>query len=638
MKLNAAGNANPLAESNSGLSFNDEEKEPIKMRLAVRPLIAGLHQANSTTAPLQTYINRGGIMSNGRNVGKDGSSIKYKVGSVGEFNNQFGLDNSTSGIDKKSGVESSSGRRRLPRYLITKVDINGLPEKLVLIDSGEYINPNGRLVLNDPNTFESYHLSSLTESQFIDENCSFIIPQAADIGVATESFTSRRQILPFQLGMVNNLIASAVLDNAPSDTTNSASFAKDLTINVIGQDSNTGNSGISFAIRQWQPNSVDYASEEYILEEFRNNPATITGQTNVAIFGNPATWNSEVTFNPSRTHLTNWTNFNATQANCRVKLEVKIKNIFEAEVAVSYSTDGGQHFQERCILLKTFESATILNSQYPKMECTMKSRLYPYYPCISMYPAPLNTDEHLVQIQGRLLKYPQRFNQFGQRISHYEKNLFNMVPFAVPPSIFDFPNSQTDIGGANLVRPPIMMKFGPNITTTNTPSFNAINELPPTDIVPAAFSNFSEVGGFMESIFAVSNDYTGTPPQLVISAPSDADNSAFVDTFLVECPSLTAKGFNMYNFNTAGKRIGTGVMSPVIGVVPFVEQNRAITTSTDSTTLRYSTPYQQPVLVKLPVETNIYNLEFRLRDIQTGNYITGLQNPTQLILRIKELP
>ncbi len=660
LNIDFGSGTNPRAESNSTLyvepldKTETRQKEPIKMRLAVKPLIAGLQQGNSANLPTQTLITKSGSGS-GKTIlfdsgGTPGTAtITYIVGSIGEFNNEFGLAGSTV-AGKNSGIDGN-GRKRTPRYKITKIDGSGKPEVVVLVDSGEHINANEKLMLNDPNTFTFTKGGLATDSDVVDNLCLFVTPQADDIGVQGAVFINEHRYLPFQLGMVNDLINTALTENNDLEEERrvdlNCDFAKDLTINLVAKDTSTGTSGVGFEVRQWQPNNTLYANEAEIVQRFTTDPTSTTGETLVWDFDDPATWNTSCVYNPARTPgstppaLIPWTLFDGSVSTSRIRLEVEINNVFEALVAVSYSQDGGATYNERVILLQTFEDVTIDGTPFNKMECTAKSRLFPYHPVMSQYPASLTTAAGInqVQAQGILLSYPERKNKVGRIVSNYDKNLSNIPPGSVIPSIFDFPVDQNAIGGGDLTKPPIMFKFGPNIIANPTPSITDVGQLPANDIPPVTFSNFASTGGFPQSIFAITGDYSGgASPSLVIDATDAPDYKAFMDTFLVECPSITAKGYNMYNFNLAGNRVGTGVESQVIGVVPFVESNNTLSLNSDSTTLRYSTPYHQPVLVKLPVKTNIYNLEFRLRDIQTGQYLSGLQNPTQLILRINELP
>ena len=182
-----------------------------------------------------------------------------------------------------------------------------------------------------------------------------------------------------------------------------------------------------------------------------------------------------------------------------------------------------------------------------------------------------------------------------------------------------------------------MIKFGSNLTAGAT-SFAGVGILPATDIPPAPLQTISETIGFGDSYFAETSDYTIANILPIVAQTAPFFKPA-INTFVVELVNVPAEGYITFGFDrNTSIQSGLGNSSQIVGVVPFLV-DRDITTSVrnEFITLQYSTPYSQPVKVELPTEQFLYNFDFRLRDITTGKYVSGLLNPTQLIFRIQKM-
>ena len=203
-----------------------------------------------------------------------------------------------------------------------------------------------------------------------------------------------------------------------------------------------------------------------------------------------------------------------------------------------------------------------------------------------------------------------------------------------------FPANQTAIGGAALNYAPMMFKFGSNIEATTTPTLADTGKLEAIDIPPVNRQMMSKPTDFADSYIAESADYTGasTLKVLTIEGGTSPNFTAKIDTFVVEIANLNAEGYITYGFNRDGGKMGTGVASQIVGVVPYLKEKEITSVAqTEYQTLQYSTPYSQPVTINLPTTRYVYNFDFRLRNVTTGTYVKGLLNPTQLIFRVQPL-
>ena len=290
-------------------------------------------------------------------------------------------------------------------------------------------------------------------------------------------------------------------------------------------------------------------------------------------------------------------------------------------------------------LISTFETATHAGTTFSKLECTAKTRLFPYHPGFSVLPGTNYTrtdyqgDNQVVIANSRLAEYKRKPEDVRNNISHYDRNLSTMLAGANQPDIFTFPANEAAIGGPDISEPPVMVKFGNVILPTGAPAFGTPNALLATDIPPVNTNFFSVPSGFQQSYIGVSSDYNGSNELIFTGIASPRDFPAF-NTFAVELENINAKGYITESFTSDNKKSGRGVSSSIIGVVPFTE-TRGANDDEEYVTLRYSTPYSQPVEVNLPTEQFLYNFNFRLRNIETNEYLKHLLNPTELIMRIQ---
>ncbi len=667
--LNGTNNPNNLARSSFCLTGFLEEKEPITIRLADRPLIAGLFQGDSGGTRTQTKIVKtaaGGpqaILTTKAAV--DGNfKFEYIVGSVGRYNTEY--------CDLTAISDQTCINGRFPTYKITKLDADGKAEIVVTCDAGEGVETaatlsNPALYLSDPNTFRIIRttdnvdvtniLSLADRLVLINTCCDFITPTADSVGVATELFTTKFQYLNSSVSLVNDLIYSTSTStelnniigrNSMQDKIHNAHILTDLQLNIIPRDSENAskNNTIGFEVEGFIPATTDFATEKRLIEQLQEQPNLRAG---VEIFFpeelEPGSWSGDVTYSSGTRTLTDWTLFDQNTATSRIRLRLKIKNYYEFEASVAYSTDSGATFIEDCSLINTFEIATVNGLDETKLDCTAKSRLYPYHPCISIYPGTgfSNAEQGVnsVTLQNtNAVEYPPKLYN-DVLLSNYFYKIANIPIGSVnTPSIFVFPADQAAIGGADLAYAPIMIKFGSNLTVNAAPTLADNGKLPAGDIKPEDLQMISKATDLKDSYFAVSSDYVGgaTLKVLTLEGGTDPNFTPKINTFAVEMSNFPAKGFITFGYNRDGSRVGTGNSSQIVGVVPFLKEKEITSTSeTEYQTLQYSTPYSQPVTIELPSETFVYNFDFRLRDIATGQYVKGLLNPTSLIFRVQPL-
>lgn len=634
-------------------SYELYEKEGLSFHLATAPLIQGLPQTRLAAGDIvQSYIVKGGTTAEDIlvNVAPVPATfvMKYKVGSIGQFNSTSFGANAT-----KNTNGSGGSNRRLPYYKITKVDADFQPEKLVLVDGGENILAGQTLVLNDPNTFDIIdNTAGLTEQAIVDTYCAVVTPLAANIGATTNTYTTRFQYLPTTISLTNDMIFSAGMGVGNNQKfavttggqTMGADFSKDIQLSIIPMDSAAASqpNSIRFQVKGFTPQETTFDTEDEMYEKFTYEPEATYDMEQVFFDASPANWSSSVTYDSGGRTLTDWTGFVQNNAASKIKLLLKLNNFFEFSAFVQFWNFTTAAWEGGSTLINTFEAATINGTTYPTLECTAKTRLYPYHIGINSVPGtnytnPLCQGNNEMTILGtRLADYKLSPKDLKVSVSHYERNLRNLLQNTDNyPSIFVFPTAQATIGGANLDKPPIMLKFGNNIDPTAAPAFSTNNKLPPNDIAPTGTNYINNCTGFASSYIANSSEWGATT--LAVEGETASEELPSINTFAVELENIPAKGYITEGYTNQGFKKGRGVSSAIVGVVPRLEERTLASDSQNYVRLGYNATYSQPVEVKLPTPTFMYNFNFRLRDITSNTYLKNLLNPTELIFRIQKM-
>ena len=393
---------------------------------------------------------------------------------------------------------------------------------------------------------------------------------------------------------------------------------------------NTAPEFLEFEIAQFQPDSATFSSEEDMVEKFRTG--RLYDMEKLLVRARPNSWNS-LTYT-SGVAPTNWTGaFVAPNTNQRVKISLEQKEIYQTEVKVSFSTDSGATFIEEQLLLKTGDQI----SGQPKFEFVTKPRFFPLHPTFSAYPPQLrgaSTTDFGLGIRGIFTEYDEKPRARQGRFyktykSNYEKNLDFLTSGATQPSFTAFPTTIVDQH-----RPQIMIKTSNrnlDIVANGTAYPMAVDKIRQQEVPP---ENRATLGNLLNLSSAYSAESSFTSPVSFAGAGA-ATTIPFIPSIAVEINNLPLSGYISKEFNVREQRIGVGSKLPIVGVIPSLEQ---ATSTEPQIFFRYNAPYSQPVICKLPTETFLYNLSFRLREVSTGKIVEGLNHPTELIFRINPLP
>ena len=641
-------NETPAIKSESSLQFIGESKEKLSFRLSTSPLIVGLKNKDN------------GLITSSNILVPSGKSgvIQYIDDSEGIVNFRgFGMTTSNFENSLQGKLVTGDGRTiyKMPRYKIKGIDGNGQPVAVQLLDSGEHIGLSatanfGNMFLNDPSTFNILDPTVSDSTIVTDHTAQFNIVNATSLGnqAAVAATTTAFQWLPTEVSLVNDLIYQAnrtlteTADVNNFSPPNKVNFSKDIAVKVVPLSVTATTGFVEFEITQFQPLRKTFNDdEEDIFESFALTGGDIN-ERKLLLKCRPFTWNN-FTGTGGYTAPTNWTSaWTAPTANHRIKISFEQEGIFATDIKVSFSTDGGTTFVEEQRLLQTGNKVTnVPPNSFQEMKQTIQPRLFPLHPCISMYPTKYRNDPAGSRPSEIGLIGSNYFNNSSYQKTNgvvlgidgnYRKNLEFMTSGANQPDIFTFPPAAKLT--PDQTKPQITLKTKSHpITIDDTTAFplavGAIrsSELPPNrgslGNVIGLGSVYTAVAGFAA---AGKIDFVGT---------SDATITPYVPSIAVEINNIPITGYIGKEYNLRDEQVGVGSRLPIVGVIPSLEQATAINKA--QLAFRYNAPYSQPVVCKLPTEIFLYNISFRLREIQSGEIVKGLKHPTELIFRIKNL-
>ena len=636
----------PAEKASSTLKFLAEPKEKLHFRVANSPLIKGLQVKNADV------IDSTNILQPAARTEFNGTKIRYIPGSVGRFNTR------TFGISALAGITQGRLQRtgeadiyKMPVYRIDRVSATGAVEELVLIDGGEHIDitsSKGKLFLNDPNTFSVENQGTTSTADIVTELCATVEPTRADElgnqGTLNDS-VFEFQYLPTEVGLVNDLIHQAtqtgINDLIGSNPPYPCNYSKDIAVKIKPLSrANTTDKFVEFEIRQFQPDTFAFPDEGSITDFFAN----FGGNRNYDVLllkARPGTWNT-LTYT-SGTAPANWSgSFTVPDADSRIKISLIQKGIYQQEIKCSFSTDAGRNFLEEILLLKTGDK---VQGQVPsgptfrKYEFTTKSRVFPLHPSISQYPKNITTTAGLenlnTDITGSFTEYNRntKFLQGDKIISglngNYQKNLVFQSLGAIQPELLaPFP---TTVGENH--RPQLVLKTK---TTSFTEVANgtayplSVGQIRQQEVQPNRGSLGSSIG--LESVYTAEESFTSPVTFVGASAPTVIPE---LPSIAVEINNIPVDGYISKDYDVRDNQVGVGSRLPIVGVIPSLED--ADVSNKPELHFRYNAPYSQPVVCDLPTETFLYNLSFRLREINNGKIVEGLKHPTELIFRVKNM-
>tara|TARA_Y100001938_G_scaffold149410_1_gene236105 strand:- start:1122 stop:2030 length:909 start_codon:yes stop_codon:yes gene_type:complete len=276
---------------------------------------------------------------------------------------------------------------------------------------------------------------------------------------------------------------------------------------------------------------------------------------------------------------------------------------------------------------------------FKKFEFTQKSRTFPLHLSISQYPKTLEgsvpPENEDTEITGKLTEYNSNNNYFqGDRIvkginGNYNKNLQFLSLGATQPELMaPFPSTIDENH-----RPQIVLK-------TKTTGFEIVDDaeaypldagkIRENEVRPNRGSLGADIG--LHSVYTEEAGFTSPATFNGASAPIVIPE---LPSIAVEVNNIPIDGYIAKDYNVRDQQVGVGSRLPIVGIIPSLED--ADVSNKPELHFRYNAPYSQPVICDLPTEQFLYNLSFRLREINTGKIVEGLKHPTELIFRVKNL-
>lgn len=628
---------------------DNAERDRVKIRATERPLITGLPQTLVAGGPVQDTL-----CTIVPPISPASQDVKYKVGSIGQLNSTlFGIGTiqySTQCLHPPPTIE-----HRYPYYKIVSVNPDGSPGRVVLCDSGEYVNiydptdaDNTSLFLNDPDTFE--YLGTDPEDQLMQEQIHRITPTANDIGAGStpaapllQQARPRPRYASFNMGLMrDNIFDMCRLGQTLSPvyygaSNNALQVDKDIEIDVYTVMENPDGTArpaedtIAVIIKQLQPATDRDDDNRRIGDQ--------ADVKQILFNASSGQWLSST--GPGLPALTNWTTFvGAGSPIGAIKVTIGNNSMYDEYVSISHNLNyvGTPNvWQEPQVLTKTNITRGGAGG-VQKNVCTRRTRFFPLHPVYSPLPCTI-FDKNIVRIRSIGTVYPLRNTQYRatqSAVVNLMSNYFANEAFMATGQFQAPQNAKPDPVDTDGDRPTIMIK------TQKLEHLDIVPGPAPVADGSCILQDFSpsDVGSLYNAgLHSVMYAKAVAPATTVDFGVSGIPiTQPFMPSFTVEIQNLPLRGYIGKNYDDGvfSQRRGLGSRLPIVGVVP-AEQ---FTTERGAPLINYyyKTPYSQPCQVRLPSETFLYSLDINLRNIITGQLLKDLVHNSEVVLRMYPLP
>jgi len=525
-------------------------------------------------------------------------SLKYKVNTIGVFNH-------FSGNTAQPGFGDTSFTKRQARYKILRVNTQGEIQKFVVIDPGEGFQfsdpPSSSTLLNfdDPATF----VDDASNPGTILANCSSL-----NLG----TFQTSPALISTNLTRAGNQFSGGFLMRTsklyPHSTLGIA--RKEMVEGTYGLNDPEGNRLGDLAVAVEPGGPTPFRVSVYQWQQ--TDPDVSVGGLVPLIDGiTYTTWN---TLNTTGTPPAVWTQYSGFES---IKVTIQT-NVFNLKVFISHEDAGnpGQFIEQR-LLCETGD-----NIDGRLFEQTLKERMYPLFPVYSLHPNGALGGAFRYAIDGTFEPIRETLDPQGHHISY--RPYQTMVGAKVQTNDQYGPGPIADVD-----LPRIMLKARPLETSAIVGGVPGLNEIVAEDYDPAR----SAVLGVLLNLDSVYNCVQGAVGQArVFTGTAAAVGIPFLGSYAIEIANLPIEGVVGKNYGLNGERIGIGTRNAILHIVPAEQQDDDPNATVQLFT--YKAQFGCPVDLKLASESSLYDLHFRLRNIESGELLQDLIHPTQIIFKV----
>ncbi len=524
-----------------------------------------------------------------------GASVRYKTGSVGIINS-FGSNG------QPIASKTSDFKRRAATYKVTAVTADRRIAKYILLSPGEGYDATAPLLFDDRTTI--YGGGKTSEATIV-ANCGQDTLSASDLstnyfalgGDVTRNglFIQEAYTYPYAaIGIVSKTEA-----DDPTSNIGKGSTPDNCTFWIEMHPEYQGNaSPFSVTVKQTIKNST-----------FMNDRTTVTLLDRVT----PNSWNSILYTGPNPAPA-NWSQF--TPGNT-VELSIVQRDVYNIDVRIGHKMQGSPGPpQEQVSLVRTgdiIDGVTVLQ--------TARDSEMPYIPILKMSPLNLTNDSRY-EFNGNFV--PVRSTPALVAAGVFDKSWPDVYPSIGPITARVDDLRATPI--ANYSAPRVCLKTRPVNASQIADPPAATGQIATVDFDPPTTAQFGAVAGLHTAYFLAPGTATRT-----MTAHSPPPSMSFVGSYSIEMPNLPLKGWVGKGYDLAGNKVGHGQRGSILHVIPADEN---VTFTSLLQVYDYRAAYPMPVHACLDAPTPFQSLQFRLRNIETGELLRDLRHPTQIIFRV----
>ena len=524
-----------------------------------------------------------------------GGSIKYKRGSVGVINN-LGSNG------QPPGYTLNDFKARGAEYKITKITADQKIAAYILLSPGEGYDDSLPILFDDKVSISRG--GKLSQASIL-SNCAQDTLAPAD--VSTDFFKLGGS--QFYNGFV---MKSTKLYGYNAMGICSKKEADDPTSD-IGKSGTPDNTDFWVEINpEFQGNPSPFS---VTVKQTIKNSTTMNDRTTVTLLdrATPDSWNS-IAYTGPNPAPPNWTQF---MPGHDIRLVIVQRDMYNIEVKIAHRAPGTPGpFLEEVPLVQTgdiIDGTTVLQ--------TARDSEMPYIPILKLASLQF-FHETRVEFDGRFA--PVRSTSALVAAGVTDSSWPAVYPMIGP--ITAAVDVLTGTPVQNYDYPRVCLKTRPvNATQVNDPPA-ATGEVATVDFDPPSTAQFGGVAGLHSAYFLAG----GTTVRKMV-ANSAPPSMSFVGTFAIEMPNLPLCGYVGKGYDLAGNMVGIGQKLNILHVVPADENIQA---GAQIQVFDYKAQYPMPVHVTLDAPTPFQQLQFRLRNIETGALLQDLRHPSQIVFRI----
>jgi len=544
-------------------------------------------------------------------------SIKYKGTGEGKFN-YWNLDTDQPFIN--AGFKQRSGS-----YKILETDTNGTVLNLIITDPGEGYKVGDVLYLDDPNSIKSSAKKTAAQIR---------------AGAATITLTSAmisQNYLGYGSG--NNFAGLAMLATKAYPALSFGFTSKenaDDPRSIVGgtPQMNYSDADVMVHFEPTNPVGGPTGIFKVSVTQMVHTDDGLNDKEQVVLVKEIRCndWATELTLGGTAPGpLTNWATF---QNGNTIRLIMDMRDVYNFEIKIEHDTAAspGVFVETQRIAGTgyTFTQANIPGTR--TMMQTTRDISLPIIPILKLpvckftqgssgNPADSNVS---FKYDGRFAPVKKTIAQVAAGITAGDWTGYSMVGDLTAG--VDTNITGTVVDGND---PRVVLKTTPlnstQISTTPAPTGQVFE----IDFEPSDAANFGLIGN-LHSAYYIPQGTTGAAR--TFAAIGAINVIPFFGSYSIEMPDLPMNGWVGKCYDLGGEKRGIGQRGNILHIVTC--DNNITSAGSSVSVYDYTAKFPMPVHVCLATPTDFQSLQFRLRNIETGELLQDLLHPSQIVFRI----